>query len=377
MENLSKIVCIVPFRLMDIKINAEDCISVIQGPLNVRTIQLESYLSVLKPLFFYRYKKGVAIKIQEFFEVLDCQEFWAKVRPVRFIQLVNGYGTLVNINLIKVSVFLICNRLASEKNIDEYLRGFQLIDPKKKGKVPKQVNFIFSSFVSANRFFPRNLITIWLEKNSQLFISESELHIHEYLFLSCNAYSRSSLIETYLSRVDLYCNEKKDGLFKIKESSSISDPDERLDQILGTYYKNMIPTTQHPIEVKKSKVSNKKIDKIIQRTFSNKKMPPNPYRKALADKPLARCASRFSNFKKLSIAKIPHYSRPATAIKDNQKSIDLSKVESANSLIVNSSKDPYHITTLREAVLNSYRLLQRKMIRSPSYIVKSKLDVSK
>lgn len=85
MESLSKIVCIVPFRLMDIKINADDCISVVQGPLNVRIMQLGCYVPVLNELFFCRYKKGVAIQIQELFEVLDSQEFWAKARMVRCI----------------------------------------------------------------------------------------------------------------------------------------------------------------------------------------------------------------------------------------------------------------------------------------------------
>lgn len=375
MDVVSKIVCVVPFRLMDIKIAVDATVGVIQGPLNVREMQLGCYLPILSSQFFSKYKKGAIILIQELFEVLDSQEFWAQVRPVTNIQLVNGYNTLVNINLIKVSVYLVNSKISSSKNIDEYIRGFQMIDSKKKGKVPLKIEFLFSSFTIANKFFPRNLITIWVHKNSSLLESQSELQMHEYLFLSSNAYNRRVLMDTYLSRTDIQDNEKKDGLYKIREDSLISDPDERLDRILGAYYKNLLPSSQKQVEKVEKKSPKRKIDGIIQRTCSNKRFQPNPYKKALADKPLVRCASRFGNMRKLSITNIPQVNtRPTTAIKECNTLIDLSKVGSGSVLTLASSKDPYHTTTLRESIMSSYRLLPRKMSKITLNVIKSKLD---
>ena len=253
-----------------------------------------------------------------------------------------------------------------------------MIDSKKKGKVPLKVEFLFSSLPIANKFFPRNLITIWIHNNLALLESQTELQMHEYLFLLSNAYNRQVLLDTYLSRTDIHDNEKKDGLFKIRENSLVSDPDERLDAILGVYYKNLLPSSEKEVEKEEKKSPKRKIDGIIQRTCSNKRFQPNPYKKVLSAKPLARCASRFGNMSKLSIANIPKgMIRQSSSLKTSSTLIDLSKVGSGSALTIASSKDPYHIATLRETIMSSYRLLPRKMSKIALNAVKTKLNAKK
>jgi hypothetical protein len=181
----------------------------------------------------------------------------------------------------------------------------------------------------------------------------------------------------HMPRLDLSPDEKKDGLFRIKENLMILDPDERLDRIIGNSHVVVKFDFENPNRSSSAfgekhvvkKTPKKTIDKIIERTLSKKKIPPNPYRKVLMDRPATRCISR----SRLSMKNIMDpSSRPASVQKSEKKSIDLSKLEQNNSALTGNSL--CHVSSFREVIITSFRM-PKKMNRNPSYIVKSKLDI--
>ena len=369
-EEILKLICPVPFSLMDSKISIEETQCIIRNSLSVLLTQLDSYLPSINLHFSSKFPKRSQIPIQELFKVLDSQDFWSSIRPVTSTQLVNGYNTLTNINLIKSSVFLISTKKSTATLIEKFFLSFQLADPKLKSKLPLSSDFLFKTFSLSNRFLPRRLIQLWINKNSWALASKLEIHPNEFLFLACNTFDRNMLMEKYMPRLDLRSDDKKDGLFRIKDNLMILDPDERLDKMLGSFFVIVKFDFEDPNPVREKdegsklgeKKEKRKVDKIIQRTLSKKRVLPNPYRKVLVARPgtVSRAVSSL---------KLPK-ARPSSVMKGEKESIDLSKLEMAN-----VSSEVCHVTSFREAIISSFRL-PRKLMRTPSYIVKSKIDLS-
>ena len=158
-------------------------------------------------------------------------------------------------------------------------------------------------------------------------------------------------------------------MFKIQGSFSIADPDERLDKIMGNI--NMVnikfdfddPRQQKKhIAPKKIKhvVTKGKLEKIIVRALSNHRLAPNPYRKVPSLRPLTRSNSKINSTNSTNVNNSHHLpqSRSVSCLKQpTQKTREISKSPSALALSIQEA--PYHITTLREAALMSFRISQR------------------
>lgn len=174
-----------------------------------------------------------------------------------------------------------------------------------------------------------------------------------------------------MPRLEFRSDDKKDGLFRIKDNLMILDPDERLDKMLGNFFVIVKFDFEDPNPVREKddgnrlgeKKEKRKVDRIIERTLSKKRILANPYRKVLVSRPgtVSRAVSSL---------KLPK-ARPNSVMKGEKKSIDLSKVEMTNV----SSNEVCHVTSFREAIISTFRL-PRKLNRTPSYIVKSKIDLS-
>ena len=183
----------------------------------------------------------------------------------------------------------------------------------------------------------------------------------EYFFLAANTYDRTKLILENLSKDEYFRKEKQNGMYRIKGSFSISDPDQRLDKIKSKInvlnikfdFQNPSLTPSH-LKSKKVKavVQRNKVERIILRALSNHNIAPNPYRKMTPARVLTR-----SNSKVLTAQKTKSLSkyRSTSSIKQRE-AITLTKKDSVSALGLSVREDPYHITTLREAALITHRV---------------------
>lgn len=255
--------------------------------------------------------------------------------------------------------------------------------------MPLDVNVLFNSFTVVNRFLSRKLIQSWISHNSWALRKSTTISPDEYLFLAANTYDRTELIaETLSKNENFHKKKKKNGIFLIQESFSIPDPDERLDKLLGKVndihikydYDNPIyvPINFSNRNIKKVAVKGQ-LEKIIVRTLSNQKLAPNPYRKIERPQSISRLPSKSQITRKKSKPRPLEKAikqRPLNLSKNSsvsglskansyirQRSINLSKNISVSALGLSVRDDPYHITTLREAALISFRNLQKKPLR--------------
>ena len=251
--------------------------------------------------------------------------------------------------------------------IGDYFRAFCLANNEKVSTITQDIDFLFKSFTVVNRFLSRKLIKIWIAHNSWALRTPTSICADEYLVLSANSYDRTKLISDNLSKNEYLHRAKRNGVFNLHGSFSQVDPDERLDKLLGRIHEvnisydfqdpNYIPNKNLEKKVKHKPVKGQ-LEKIIIRTFSNHRLAPNPYCKISGSRNVSRSASKLSILKTKPSVNVKPLIRSRSCAKPRFKkenSINLSRKNSNSALGLGVHEEPYHISTLREAVLITYR----------------------